>query len=180
MTCRAREAGGSCHRGRRLRNRLRHPTRRESQPCGLRTLEGAHYAGRAAASPDATRPTARAALVNNPVRSRRRSGKGISTGAAGTSGATELRVQGFGEPVAQEVPGENEEEDGEPGDQREVGRRPEILARFKQELILARQITHRNVIRIFDLGTSGDMGAALWTEFLSRVLISIASRTTSA
>lgn len=28
----------------------------------------------------------------------------------------------------------------------------EILARFKQELILARQITHRNVIRIFDLG----------------------------
>ena len=29
---------------------------------------------------------------------------------------------------------------------------PEILRRFKQELILARQITHRNVIRIFDLG----------------------------
>ena len=29
---------------------------------------------------------------------------------------------------------------------------PEILKRFKQELILARQITHRNVIRIFDLG----------------------------
>lgn len=28
---------------------------------------------------------------------------------------------------------------------------PEILSRFKQELILARQITHRNVIRIFDL-----------------------------
>ena len=28
---------------------------------------------------------------------------------------------------------------------------PEILKRFKQELILARQITHRNVIRIFDL-----------------------------
>ena len=28
----------------------------------------------------------------------------------------------------------------------------EILKRFKQELILARQITHRNVIRIFDLG----------------------------
>ena len=27
------------------------------------------------------------------------------------------------------------------------------LARFKQELILARQITHKNVIRIFDLGT---------------------------
>lgn len=28
---------------------------------------------------------------------------------------------------------------------------PEILKRFKQELILARQITHKNVIRIFDL-----------------------------
>src|SRR6267378_704334 len=28
----------------------------------------------------------------------------------------------------------------------------EVLHRFKQELILARQITHRNVIRIFDLG----------------------------
>ena len=28
---------------------------------------------------------------------------------------------------------------------------PDILQRFKQELILARQITHRNVIRIFDL-----------------------------
>jgi serine/threonine protein kinase/tetratricopeptide (TPR) repeat protein len=28
---------------------------------------------------------------------------------------------------------------------------PEILQRFKQELILARQVTHRNVIRIFDL-----------------------------
>jgi len=28
----------------------------------------------------------------------------------------------------------------------------EILNRFKQELILARQVTHRNVIRIFDLG----------------------------
>ena len=29
---------------------------------------------------------------------------------------------------------------------------PEILKRFKQELILSRQITHKNVIRIFDLG----------------------------
>jgi eukaryotic-like serine/threonine-protein kinase len=29
---------------------------------------------------------------------------------------------------------------------------PEILRRFKQELILARQITHKNVVRIFDLG----------------------------
>lgn len=32
---------------------------------------------------------------------------------------------------------------------------PKILQRFKQELILARQVTHKNVIRIFDLGTTG-------------------------
>jgi eukaryotic-like serine/threonine-protein kinase len=29
---------------------------------------------------------------------------------------------------------------------------PAILARFKQELLLSRQVTHKNVIRIFDLG----------------------------
>jgi eukaryotic-like serine/threonine-protein kinase len=29
---------------------------------------------------------------------------------------------------------------------------PDIVQRFKQELILARQVTHKNVIRIFDLG----------------------------
>ncbi|HXJ88391.1 MAG TPA: protein kinase [Candidatus Binatia bacterium] len=29
---------------------------------------------------------------------------------------------------------------------------PEILRRFKQELVLARQITHKNVVRIYDLG----------------------------
>lgn len=34
----------------------------------------------------------------------------------------------------------------------ELASRPDILARFKQELILARQVTHKNVIRIFDLG----------------------------
>ena len=34
----------------------------------------------------------------------------------------------------------------------ELGTHPEILKRFKQELILARQVTHKNVIRIFDLG----------------------------
>src|SRR5882757_10475929 len=34
----------------------------------------------------------------------------------------------------------------------ELTTNPEILKRFKQELILARQITHRNVVRIFDLG----------------------------
>jgi serine/threonine protein kinase/tetratricopeptide (TPR) repeat protein len=34
----------------------------------------------------------------------------------------------------------------------ELARNPETLARFKQELLLARQVTHRNVIRIFDIG----------------------------
>jgi eukaryotic-like serine/threonine-protein kinase len=34
----------------------------------------------------------------------------------------------------------------------ELAGQPEILTRFKQELILARKVTHRNVIRIFDLG----------------------------
>jgi tetratricopeptide (TPR) repeat protein/predicted Ser/Thr protein kinase len=32
-----------------------------------------------------------------------------------------------------------------------------ILERFKQELILARQVTHKNVIRIFDLGSAGSL-----------------------
>src|SRR5262249_8299253 len=36
----------------------------------------------------------------------------------------------------------------------ELAKNPEILRRFKQELILARQVTHKNVIRIFDLGQS--------------------------
>jgi tetratricopeptide (TPR) repeat protein/predicted Ser/Thr protein kinase len=37
----------------------------------------------------------------------------------------------------------------------ELVRNPEILARFKQEIILARQVTHRNVIRLFDLNQAG-------------------------
>jgi len=37
----------------------------------------------------------------------------------------------------------------------ELASNPEILQRFKQELILARQVTNRNVIRIFDLGEAG-------------------------
>jgi tetratricopeptide (TPR) repeat protein len=32
-----------------------------------------------------------------------------------------------------------------------------VLKRFKQELILARQVTHRNVVRIFDIGESDGM-----------------------
>jgi serine/threonine protein kinase/tetratricopeptide (TPR) repeat protein len=34
----------------------------------------------------------------------------------------------------------------------EMASNPSILARFKQELLLSRQVTHKNVIRIFDLG----------------------------
>jgi eukaryotic-like serine/threonine-protein kinase len=37
----------------------------------------------------------------------------------------------------------------------ELSDNPEILQRFKQELILARQVTDRNIIRIFDLGEAG-------------------------
>jgi len=35
-----------------------------------------------------------------------------------------------------------------------LAKNPEILSRFKQELILARQVTHKNVIRIYDLADS--------------------------
>lgn len=35
-----------------------------------------------------------------------------------------------------------------------LAKNPEILSRFKQELILARQVTHKNVIRIYDLAES--------------------------
>lgn len=34
----------------------------------------------------------------------------------------------------------------------ELAQNPDILQRFKQELILAREVTHRNVVRIYDLG----------------------------
>src|SRR5256885_15660581 len=34
----------------------------------------------------------------------------------------------------------------------ELANQQEVLRRFKQELILARQVTHKSVIRIFDLG----------------------------
>jgi Flp pilus assembly protein TadD len=40
-----------------------------------------------------------------------------------------------------------------------------VLARFKQELILARKVTHRNIIRIFDLG-SGDGMRFITMEFI--------------
>jgi tetratricopeptide (TPR) repeat protein len=35
---------------------------------------------------------------------------------------------------------------------KELAQDPEILKRFKQELLLARQVSHRNVVRIYDLG----------------------------
>src|SRR5271169_2418248 len=34
----------------------------------------------------------------------------------------------------------------------ELAANPSILARFKQELLLSREVTHKNVIRIYDLG----------------------------
>jgi len=43
----------------------------------------------------------------------------------------------------------------------DLARDPEILDRFKKELILSRKISHRNVIRIFDLGLAGG------TKFIS-------------
>src|SRR5262245_5272869 len=41
--------------------------------------------------------------------------------------------------------------------QPELANSPSILKRFKQELILARQITHKNVVRIFDIGETDGM-----------------------
>jgi serine/threonine protein kinase len=39
----------------------------------------------------------------------------------------------------------------------ELANQSQILARFKQELILSRQVTHKNVIRIFDLGEADNI-----------------------
>ena len=39
----------------------------------------------------------------------------------------------------------------------ELANDPIVLQRFKQELVLARQVTHRNVVRIYDLGVAGGM-----------------------
>ena len=43
----------------------------------------------------------------------------------------------------------------------DLARNPESLDRFKKELILSRKVSHRNVIRIFDLGLAGG------TKFIS-------------
>src|SRR5213594_1564966 len=39
----------------------------------------------------------------------------------------------------------------------EMASRPEILERFKREILLASQVTHKNVLRIHDLGEAGDV-----------------------
>jgi predicted Ser/Thr protein kinase len=39
----------------------------------------------------------------------------------------------------------------------ELASHPEVLQRFKQEIILARDVTHPNVVRIFDLGTANGL-----------------------
>ena len=39
----------------------------------------------------------------------------------------------------------------------ELAGNPAIIKRFKQELILARQVTHRNVVRIYDLGEASEV-----------------------
>ena len=39
----------------------------------------------------------------------------------------------------------------------EMASRPEILERFKREILLASQVTHRNVLRIHDLGEAGEI-----------------------
>src|SRR5262245_26982158 len=39
----------------------------------------------------------------------------------------------------------------------EMASRPEILERFKREIVLASQVTHKNVLRIHDLGEAGDI-----------------------
>src|SRR3989442_4681310 len=39
----------------------------------------------------------------------------------------------------------------------EIASRPEILERFKREILLASQVTHKNVLRIHDFGEAGDV-----------------------
>jgi tetratricopeptide (TPR) repeat protein len=44
---------------------------------------------------------------------------------------------------------------------------PAILARFKQELVLARQVTHKNIVRIFDLHSEADGAKYITMEFIA-------------
>lgn len=43
---------------------------------------------------------------------------------------------------------------------------PAILARFKQELVLARQVTHKNIVRIYDLHSEADGAKYITMEFI--------------
>ncbi|HBY61762.1 MAG TPA: hypothetical protein DEH78_18215, partial [Solibacterales bacterium] len=47
----------------------------------------------------------------------------------------------------------------------DLAARPDALERFKREVLLSRKVTHRNVVRVFDLGGAGD------TRFLTMELI---------
>src|SRR5262249_28658143 len=38
----------------------------------------------------------------------------------------------------------------------DMAARPELLERFKREILLASKVTHRNVVRLHDLGEAGD------------------------
>ena len=53
----------------------------------------------------------------------------------------------------------------------ELAEHPEILQRFKQELILARQVTDRNVIRIFDSGKRERSSSSRWNIWRARTSI---------
>ena len=55
----------------------------------------------------------------------------------------------------------------------ELARQPQILERFKQELILARQVTHRNVTRIYDLGSADGVKFITMEFFEGRELSSL-------
>jgi len=47
---------------------------------------------------------------------------------------------------------------------RELAGNRAILDRFKQELILATQVTHKNVVRIYDLGEADGTNSSRWSS----------------
>ena len=57
----------------------------------------------------------------------------------------------------------------------ELADHPEIIQRFKQELLLARQVAHRNIIRIFDVRESGGLKFITMEHVVGRDLRSILS-----
>ena len=56
----------------------------------------------------------------------------------------------------------------------ELASNTEILQRFKQEIILAREITHRNVVRIYDVGESADGTKFVSMEFVKGESLAVA------